>query len=108
MINGQLQRQGGELVACPPKTAAGLRSIALDGSTVVALHRHRGRQQAELAALAADGGGYVFTNQRGQVHSAGHFGNGQPGQQEGPLSVPAIQVLDVSRHQREIWSFGAV
>lgn len=65
MINGQTQRVGGALVACPPKTETALRSIALDTSTSAALRRHRGRQQAELARLGADGGGYVFTDQRG-------------------------------------------
>jgi integrase len=66
VINGQTQRIGGTLVASPPKTEAGRRSIALDRTTVAALRRHRESQQAELAALGTDGGGYVFTNQRGR------------------------------------------
>jgi integrase len=66
VISGQTQRIGGMPVACPPKTEAGRRSIALDRTTVAALRRHRVRQLAELAALGVDGGGYVFTNQSGR------------------------------------------
>jgi integrase len=66
VINGQTQRIGGTLVAVPPKTEAGRRSIALDRTTVEALRRHCESQRAELAALDADGGGYVFTSQYGQ------------------------------------------
>jgi hypothetical protein len=65
MINGQTQRIGGALACCPPKTEAGRRCIALDRTTVAALRRHRTGQRAELDGLGADGGGYVFTNQRG-------------------------------------------
>jgi integrase len=65
MINGQTQRIGGALAYSPPKTEAGRRCIALDRTTVAALRRHRTAQQAELGGLGADGGGYVFTNQRG-------------------------------------------
>jgi integrase len=66
VIENQTQRIGGTLAACPPKTKAGRRSVALDRTTVAALRRHRIGQQAELAALGADGGGYVFTNQSGR------------------------------------------
>ncbi|MDB4872517.1 MAG: integrase family protein [Gemmatimonadales bacterium] len=45
MINGQMQRTRGALVAAPPKTRAGLRSIALDHTTVAALRDHRSRQR---------------------------------------------------------------
>jgi integrase len=65
-INGQAQRIGGTLTACPTKTEAGRRVIALDATTVAALCRHRARQNAELADLGSDGCGYVFTNQRGR------------------------------------------
>jgi cell division septum initiation protein DivIVA len=41
-------------------------AIALDHTTVAALRRHHHRQQAELAALGTDGGGYVFTNTCGR------------------------------------------
>ncbi|MCW2913165.1 MAG: integrase family protein, partial [Actinomycetia bacterium] len=37
MINGQMQRTRGGLVVAPPKSHAGLRSIALDHTTVAAL-----------------------------------------------------------------------
>jgi integrase len=65
MINAQTQRIGGALACCPPKTEAGRRCIALDRTTVAALRRHRTVQRSELDGLGADGGGYVFTNQRG-------------------------------------------
>jgi hypothetical protein len=35
-------------------------------TTVAVLRRHRHEQEAELAALGVDGGGYVFTNIAGQ------------------------------------------
>src|SRR5439155_17246559 len=49
----------------PPKTAAGIRTIALDKRTVTVLRRHARRQRAERAALSAAGRpwqdtGYVF------------------------------------------------
>jgi integrase len=64
VINSQSQRIGGTIVQGPPKTEASRRTIALDHTTIAALRRHQ--QQAELAALDADGGGYVFTNIGGQ------------------------------------------
>ncbi|GAB3988910.1 hypothetical protein GCM10029978_112540 [Actinoallomurus acanthiterrae] len=66
VIASQTQRIGNALVQGPPKTDAGRRTIALDHTTVAALRRHRHRQQAELAALGTDGGGYVFTNTCGR------------------------------------------
>jgi integrase len=57
------------LVVAPPKTRAGLRSIALDHTTVAALRDHRSRQQAELTTKGVDGGGFVFTTLRGEPMS---------------------------------------
>ena len=49
----------------PPKTAAGIRTIALDKRTVTVLRRHARRQRAERVAFSAAGRpwqdtGYVF------------------------------------------------
>jgi integrase len=53
----------------PPKTAAGMRTVALDKKTVVVLRRHNRRQQAEHAAAQAGRPwrelGYVFTRPDG-------------------------------------------
>ncbi|OLB80081.1 MAG: hypothetical protein AUI14_08120 [Actinobacteria bacterium 13_2_20CM_2_71_6] len=54
----------------PPKTAAGIRTIALDKRTVTVLRRHARRQRAERAAFSAAGRpwqdtGYVFTRPDG-------------------------------------------
>ena len=49
-VTEQLQQLGGRLVAGPPKSDAGRRVIALDKTTIAALHEHRARQQAEQAA----------------------------------------------------------
>jgi integrase len=65
-IHSQAQRLSGTLTACPTKTEAGRRTIALDATTVAVLRHHRSRQQAELADLGADSCGFVFTNQRGR------------------------------------------
>jgi integrase len=64
VISSQTRRIGGTLVACRPIPRRARRSIARDRTTGAALRRVR--QQAELAALGAEGGGYVFTNQRGR------------------------------------------
>jgi integrase len=66
VINSQSQQVGGMIVQRPPKTEASRRTLALDHTTVAALRRHRHAQEAELAALGVDGGGYVFTNIAGQ------------------------------------------
>jgi integrase len=64
----QLQYQGGRLVACPPKSRASTRTIALDPDTVTVLRAHRRRQMIERAAAGADwvDSGYVFTTPTGQ------------------------------------------
>ncbi len=54
----------------PPKTAAGIRTIALDKRTVAVLRRHGRRRRAERAAAQAAGRpwrdtGYVFTRPDG-------------------------------------------
>jgi integrase len=58
----------GRPVVTEPKTAKGRRTIALDGSTVAALRRHRVRQLEERVAadVAWHDGGYVFTWQDGR------------------------------------------
>ncbi|GAA3942108.1 hypothetical protein GCM10023085_24770 [Actinomadura viridis] len=41
VISQQIQQHRGHLTACPPKTASSARVIALDHTTVSALHTHR-------------------------------------------------------------------
>jgi integrase len=67
-VSGQLQQLGGRLVAGPPKSDAGQRVIALDKTTIAALHEHRFRQQAEQAAAGVRWiqTGYVFTTRAGK------------------------------------------
>src|SRR5262249_14615979 len=66
-IHQQVQRYEGVLVACPPKTAQSMRTIALDATTVAVLRRHRARQDAERVAAGEwwHYTGYVFTRRGG-------------------------------------------
>jgi integrase len=66
-VAGQLQQLGGHLRLAPPKSDAGRRVIALDWSTIAALHAHRARQQAERSAAGSrwTETGYVFTTLAG-------------------------------------------
>ncbi|HTX85787.1 MAG TPA: site-specific integrase [Streptosporangiaceae bacterium] len=66
-ISWQLQQYDGHVALCPPKTAHSERIIALDRTTVAALHAHRARQLAERAAADEDylDSGYVFTRLNG-------------------------------------------
>lgn len=41
-VSGQLQQLGGRLTAGPPKSDAGRRVVALDRTTIAALHARRG------------------------------------------------------------------
>ena len=65
-ITHTIQRVGGHLMLCPPKSKASHRMVALDRSTVKELRRHHARQQAEAAALGIEPSGFVFTDRRGQ------------------------------------------
>jgi integrase len=67
IISWQLQQYDGHVALCPPKTAHSERIIALDRTTVAALHAHRARQLAEGAAAGEDylNSGYVFTRLNG-------------------------------------------
>jgi integrase len=60
-VSGQLQRIGGRLAWCPPKTETSVRAVALDRTTVAALRRHRRSQDAQAQARGMAGSGYVFT-----------------------------------------------
>ena len=53
-ISWQLRQYDGHVVLCPPKTARSERVIAVDRTTVAALHDHRSRQLAERAAAGED------------------------------------------------------
>ena len=66
-ISWQLQQYDGHIVLCPPKTARSERVIAVDRTTVAALHDHRSRQLAERAASGKDylDSGYVFARPNG-------------------------------------------
>ncbi|GAA1024466.1 hypothetical protein Aple_101240 [Acrocarpospora pleiomorpha] len=63
----QLVHVGGRLVACPPKSAAGRRTVALDPQTVRLLRRHEHDRRAEMTRCgqAWDEMAYVFTHQDG-------------------------------------------
>jgi integrase len=67
VICGQLQQYDGHLTVAPHKTPRSERVIALDRTTVAALRRHRGLQQAERerASGAYHASGYVFTGLNG-------------------------------------------
>jgi integrase len=60
LVSRQLQYHGGELSLCVTKTASGVRLIALDRLTVTILRRHQA-----TTALEGHGGGFMFTNTRG-------------------------------------------
>jgi integrase len=66
----QVQRRGGRLVECVPKSAAETRTFALDHTTVAALRQHRHRHRQNLERLAAGKrwreGGWVFTYSDGR------------------------------------------
>jgi integrase len=64
---GQLQQYDGHLTVAPPKTPHSERVIALDRTTVAALRRHGGLQQAERAQAPGryHHSGYVFTGLNG-------------------------------------------
>jgi integrase len=66
-ISWQLQQYDGHVVLCPPKTARSERVIAVDRTTVAALHDHRSRQLAERAAAGKEylDSGYVFARPNG-------------------------------------------
>jgi integrase len=62
----------------PPKTMAGIRTIALDKRTAAVLRRHARRQQAEQSAACAAGrpwheSGYVFTRPDGAPLHPGYL-----------------------------------
>jgi len=67
VICGQLQQYDGHLTVAPPKTPHSELVIALGRTTVAALRRHRGLQQAERARAAGSyhDSGYVFTGLNG-------------------------------------------
>jgi integrase len=60
LVCRQLQQHGGELALCETKTVGSVRVIALDRLTVTVLRRHHA-----TTALEGHGGGFVFTNTRG-------------------------------------------
>ncbi|MFB9895356.1 site-specific integrase [Planobispora takensis] len=62
-VTRQLVHADGRLLACPPKSAASQRTIALDPHTVHLLRRHECAQRAEYARAGRcwDETGYVFT-----------------------------------------------
>jgi integrase len=68
---------GYQVVEGDPKTAAGVRAIALDRHTVTVLREHRRRQLADQARRLADGkawceSGYVFTRPDGSPIHPGY------------------------------------
>ena len=67
VISWQLQRYGGHVTLCPPKTAHSERVIALDRTTVAVLRAHRAAQQAERAMYGEryHDSGYVITGLNG-------------------------------------------
>ncbi|MFC6083688.1 tyrosine-type recombinase/integrase [Sphaerisporangium aureirubrum] len=73
MICQQLQRLGGQVLQCPPKTGSSSRAIALDHTTVTALRRHRSAQQAELTRLGHPSQRWVFTNRYGGPVNPDHL-----------------------------------
>jgi len=62
-VSRQVQRRGGRLVESSPKSNAGIRTIALDHTTLTALrqHRHRQDQERQAAGSAWREGGWIFT-----------------------------------------------
>jgi len=64
-INWQVQHPGGALVACPLKTEASRRVLALDATTVEILRLHWQAQQEHFRAHGITPSGYVFTDADG-------------------------------------------
>jgi len=60
-ITRQVQHVAGKLTACPLKTPASRRAVALDRATIAALRKHRRAQQLEAEARGIILSGYVFT-----------------------------------------------
>ncbi|OKI99967.1 tyrosine-type recombinase/integrase [Kitasatospora sp. CB01950] len=77
-ISRQLQqRERGRLEVCPPKTAAGERTIALDSGTIHVLTTHRNRQRLEKTAAGKlwKDSEYVFTDRYGRPLRPDHIGH---------------------------------
>ena len=64
-ITRQVQHVAGKLTACPLKTSASRRAVALDPATIAALRKHRRAQQLEAQARGITLSGYVFTTPDG-------------------------------------------
>jgi integrase len=60
-ITRQIQHVAGKLTACPLKTDASRRAVALDPATIAALRAHRRAQQHDAQARGITLSGYVFT-----------------------------------------------
>ncbi len=60
-ITRQVQRTRGKLTACPLKTPASRRVVALDPATIALLRAHRSAQQRDAQARGITPSGYVFT-----------------------------------------------
>jgi integrase len=60
-VTRQVQHIGGKLTACPLKTAASQRVVALDPATIAVLRAHRRAQHREAWACGIALSGYVFT-----------------------------------------------
>ncbi|HEX9540972.1 MAG TPA: site-specific integrase [Streptosporangiaceae bacterium] len=60
-ITRQVQHVAGKLTACPLKTPASRRAVALDPATIAALREHRRAQQLNAQARGITLSGYVFT-----------------------------------------------
>jgi integrase len=73
LITYTIQRVGGSLMLCPPKSETSRRMVVLDRTSVKELRRHRERQLAEAAKLGIDPSGFVFTNRRGQPLNPDHL-----------------------------------
>ncbi|MFC8719552.1 tyrosine-type recombinase/integrase [Kitasatospora sp. NPDC057198] len=77
-ITRQLQqRERGRLEVCPPKTAAGDRTIALDSGTIHILVTHRSQQRLEKIAAGElwNESEYVFTDRYGRPLRPDHIGH---------------------------------
>jgi integrase len=60
-ITRQVQHVAGKLTACPLKTPASRRVVALDPATIALLRAHRSAQQRDAQARGITLSGYVFT-----------------------------------------------
>ena len=60
-ITRQVQHVAGKLTACPLKTPASRRAVALDPATTAALRKHRRAQQLDAQVRGIILSGYVFT-----------------------------------------------